>query len=269
MDDRFPPIVVEGLYKAYQRGHTKTPVLRGVDLRVERGECVFLAGPSGSGKTTLLSILGCILSPDRGQVRILQHEVHRLDPPARAAIRREKIGFLFQKLHLINGLTALENVCVPLMLRGKVGRAQRQRARDLLDRFGLHPKLASDPRNLSLGQCQRVALARALVGDPPLILADEPTASLDAENGAAIMQMIRQLTRDEGRTAVVVTHDPRIFPLADRILHLDEGCIAAAPSTAGSPIRPRPVPGLLPADFPAACPDRRLETVPPESPYFT
>ena len=187
------------------------------------GECVFLAGPSGSGKTTLLSIVGCILTPDRGRVRILDQDVLALDGPGRVTMRRDRIGFVFQRFHLIRGLTALDNVSVPLVLRGTPRRAAHRRAADLLDSVGLADKAAAQPQNLSAGQCQRVALARALAGDPQLILADEPTASLDAANGPEMMKLLRRLTTDEGKTAIVVTHDQRIFPFADRVLWLENG----------------------------------------------
>lgn len=219
-------ISVQGVEKAYRRGSTTTPVLNGVDLAVVPGECVFLAGPSGSGKTTLLSILGCILSADRGRVQILGQDVLSLDAPGRVALRRDRIGFVFQRFHLIRGLTALENVCVPLLLRATSRRAAHRRGMELLDAVGLADKAKVQPRNLSAGQCQRVAFARALVGDPELILADEPTASLDAANGPAMMKLLRRLTTDQRKTVIVVTHDQRIFPFADRVLWLENGRVA-------------------------------------------
>lgn len=219
-------IEARAVQKVYRRGTTLTPVLEGVDLAVERGECVYLAGPSGSGKTTLLSILGCILSADSGEVRVLGQDVARLDEPARIALRRDRIGFVFQRFHLIRGLTALANVCVPLVLQGTKPKVAHQRGMMLLEEVGLADKAHVEPRNLSAGQCQRVALARALVADPELVLADEPTASLDATNGQEVMGLLRRLTTQEGKTVVVVTHDPRIFHFADRIYRLDSGRIA-------------------------------------------
>ncbi len=222
-----PPIIqAEGVSKTFGRGATMAHVLDGVTLTVRRGECVFLAGPSGSGKTTLLSILGCILSPDGGTIRVLGKDLHLLNDDGRIAMRRDHIGFVFQRFHLIRGLSACHNVYVPLTLRGIGHRAARQRALDLLGAVGLADKAENHPRNLSAGQCQRVALARALAGDPQLILADEPTASLDAANGQDVMALLRRLTTDEGRTAVVVTHDPRIFRFADRICWLENGRVA-------------------------------------------
>lgn len=216
-------VQVSGLTKSYRRGDQDTPVLYGIDLDVAAGECVFLAGPSGSGKTTLLSILGCILTPDTGSVRLLGQEVATLNNQQRTVLRRDNIGFVFQKFHLIRGLTALENVCVPLQLRGERPRLAAARARELLAAVGLSDKLQSLPKNLSTGQCQRVALARALAVDPDIILADEPTASLDAASGHEALSLLRRLTTDFGKAAIVVTHDPRIFSFADRICHMDNG----------------------------------------------
>ncbi|MBN1588474.1 MAG: ABC transporter ATP-binding protein [Pirellulales bacterium] len=227
------PIAVstEGIHKSYRSGATVTPVLEGVDLVIRREQCVFLAGPSGSGKTTLLSILGCILSPDQGRVQILDQDISTLDEQARTAIRRNRIGFVFQRFHLIRGLTSLENVCVPLTLQGMPHHKAASRAADLLDAVGLSHRAHTHSHNLSSGECQRVALARALSADPDLVLADEPTASLDATNGQEVMKLLRRLTTEEGRTAIIVTHDQRIFPFADKVFHLENGRIA---ETAGS-----------------------------------
>ncbi len=221
-------VCVRNLHKAYRNGNVVAPVLNGVELAVERGQCVYLAGPSGSGKTTLLSVLGCILSPDDGEVEIYGHEIAALDEAQRIEFRRRLIGFVFQRFHLIRGLSALQNVCVPLMIRGMSRRSAERRARELLEAVGLADQATVHPQNLSAGQCQRVAMARALVGDPELILADEPTASLDARNGQEVMELLRRLTTQEGRTAVVVTHDQRIFRFADRVYWLENGRIANA-----------------------------------------
>ena len=223
--DDAPTIYLRGVSKAYCRGAAATTVLDEVDLTVRRGECAFLAGPSGSGKTTLLSILGCILAADRGRVELFGQDLASLGPHERTLLRRDRIGFVFQRFHLIRGLTALENVCVPMTLRGVAERAAHARARDLLQAVGLGQRLDADPRNLSAGQCQRVAVARALANDPALVLADEPTASLDAKNGQEVMRLLRRLVAQEGRTAVVVTHDSRIFSFADQIHWLENGRI--------------------------------------------
>ena len=219
-------VKVHNLHKAYRRGNLVAPVLRGVDLEIEPGRCVFLAGPSGSGKSTLLSILGCILSPDQGEVRICGQDLAALDDAGRIALRRHRIGFVFQRFHLIRGLSAWQNVAVPLVLRGEPSRQARRRALEMLDAVGLAQQAVAHPHQLSAGQCQRVALARALVGDPDLILADEPTASLDAANGQEAMDLLRRLVRQRGKTAIVVTHDQRIFHFADRVFWLENGRLA-------------------------------------------
>jgi len=214
-----------GLRKSYRSGATSTEVLRGIDLNVSRGECLFLAGPSGSGKTTLLSILGCVLNADQGTLFMLGQNVTDLAPKDQARFRLEKIGFAFQRFHLFSALTALENVLVPCDLLGIPRRESRQRALDLLAMVGLSDRAKYKATQLSMGQKQRVALARALAGDPAIVLADEPTASLDAEAGQTAMSLLKQLCGDLGKTAIVVTHDARIFPLADRILKLADGRI--------------------------------------------
>lgn len=221
---------VRDLHKSYRRGAIVTPVLRGVELAIPAGQCIFLAGPSGSGKTTLLSILGAILTPDRGEVTLFGQRLSALDDRQRIEFRRRHIGFVFQRFHLIRGLTALENVSVPLVLRGENPKRAARRAAELLASVGLADKAHRHPARLSAGQCQRVAIARALAGDPQLILADEPTASLDAAHGREAMELLRQLTSDQGRTTIVVSHDPRIFAFADRIFWLENGRLVASPS---------------------------------------
>jgi putative ABC transport system ATP-binding protein len=219
-------VALRNVSLAYRCPAATTPVLQGVDLEIGRGECLFLLGPSGSGKTTLLSILGCVLTPDDGQVSILGRDVGKLNGRALAELRRDHIGFVFQRYHLIRGLTALENVCVPLTLAGWDRATARGRGEELLAAAGLADKLHMHPARLSVGQCQRIALARALAADPALVLADEPTAALDAESGLAVMQLIRRLTVEAGKTAVVVTHDHRILHHADRVLTVDRGRVA-------------------------------------------
>jgi putative ABC transport system ATP-binding protein len=225
LDPRHLAVRAEDVGKTYGRGEAAVRVLDGVNLCVERGRSVFLAGPSGSGKTTLLSILGCILSPDVGRVEILGQDVSTLNAQQRTALRRDQIGFVFQRFHLIRGLTACENVGVPLVLRGTPPPVVRRHALILLEAVGLADKANVHSHNLSAGQCQRVALARALANDPELILADEPTAALDAANGHDMMELLWRLTTQEGRTAIVVTHDPRIFCFADRVYWLENGRI--------------------------------------------
>jgi putative ABC transport system ATP-binding protein len=221
-------VAVDEVHKAYGRGATATSVLSGVGLQVRSGECVFLAGPSGSGKTTLLSIIGCVLSADRGRVNVLGRDVRALSDAGRAALRRDAIGFVFQRFHLIRGLAAWENVGVPLVLRGQRPAEVRRRATELLAAVGLAQYALKPVHKLSVGQCQRVALARALANDPQLVLADEPTASLDAANGQEAMALLRRLTVNKGLAALVVTHDQRIFHFADRVLQLENGRIVGS-----------------------------------------
>lgn len=219
------PITVDctKVRKAYRRGSSVATVLVDVDLQVHAGEFIVLAGPSGSGKTTLLSILGCILRPDEGQVRVLGRDVGDLSASELATLRRDRIGFLFQRFHLIRGLSAVENVSVPLLLAGISEREAQRQAAERLAEVGLADFHKKDPRRMSVGQCQRVALARAVVNRPDLILADEPTASLDAESGQAAMKLIRRIVDEEHRTAIIVTHDTRVFKYADHVLELRGG----------------------------------------------
>jgi putative ABC transport system ATP-binding protein len=205
--------------------------LDGVDLDVKRGECVFLLGPSGSGKTTLLSIVGCVLQADAGRVEVLGRNIPTASTNELTELRRRQIGFVFQRFHLIRGLTALENVCVPLLLDDISSQTARRRGLELLELLDLSHKAKVQPAQMSVGECQRVALARALAANPPIILADEPTASIDAESGQRVMQLLRRVTVECGKTAIVVTHDSRILPFADRILSMERGRIMEVSSS--------------------------------------
>ncbi|MEQ8848796.1 ABC transporter ATP-binding protein [Botrimarina sp.] len=234
-------VSLRGVHKAYKRGGSATPVLRDVSLAISHGEAVFLLGPSGSGKTTLMSIVGCLLTADAGEVRVLGRDVTRLSLDERAALRRRRLGFVFQRFQLVRGLSAAENVAVPLRLDGWSSGAASKRAAGLLERVGLADRAHEAPHRLSVGQCQRVAIARALAAEPTIVLADEPTASLDAESGAAAMRLLRELTVDAGRTLVVVTHDHRIVPAAgskERIVAMDSGRVSETESRAKRGGRP-------------------------------
>jgi putative ABC transport system ATP-binding protein len=197
--------------------------LRDVDLAVARGECLFLVGPSGSGKTTLLSILGCVLSADSGVLQISGADVSSYSSTEQARFRREKVGFVFQRFHLFDALSAVENVQIAYDLLGTPKAQARQKSLELLSLVGLADKADSRVTQLSMGQRQRVALARALGGDPDLILADEPTASLDAESGYNAMRILKDLCQSLNKTVIVVTHDSRIYSMADRILKIADG----------------------------------------------
>jgi putative ABC transport system ATP-binding protein len=223
-----PAIATRELTKTYAEGATGVPALRGVDLDVHAGEMVMLVGPSGSGKTTLLSIMGCILSPSTGSVRIAGKEVSRLKQKELAPIRLAHIGFVFQGFNLFPTLTAGENVELMLDLKGIRGGAVKTRAQQLLEQVGIGEKYNSFPADLSGGQKQRVAIARALAGEPEIILADEPTAALDSHTGRNVIGMMNELAHGSGRAVVIVTHDSRLLEFADRTIRIEDGLIAPA-----------------------------------------
>lgn len=216
---------VHGLTKSYGDGETAFLALRGVDVEVKKGEFLMLVGPSGSGKTTLLSILGAVLKPTSGSYVLFGQDVGGAPDSQLTRIRSQEIGFIFQGHNLISSLSALDNVALMLALRGLSRTVAKGEAESILRAVGLGDKCHSLPRDLSGGQKQRVAIARALAGNPPLILADEPTSALDAENGRSISLLMKKLCRERGDTVVVVTHDDRIFDLADRIVRIEDGRI--------------------------------------------
>jgi putative ABC transport system ATP-binding protein len=218
-------IETRGVTKTFGSGALAVTALKGIDLTVRRGEFLMLVGPSGSGKTTLLSLLGCVLTPSEGELALFGEVVSKRPEHEMPRLRLAYIGFVFQAHNLIASLSAIDNVAFQLELRGQGRSAALREARALLERVGLGAKLDKRPRELSGGQRQRVAIARAVAGSPPLILADEPTASLDAESGLMVTEMLRELARERGHTVVVVTHDSRIFQLADRITHIEDGLI--------------------------------------------
>jgi putative ABC transport system ATP-binding protein len=206
-------------------GAAQIRALKGVDLALKGGELTLLMGPSGSGKTTLLSILGCMLTPTEGTVRVRGDLISGKTPEDLAKLRRENIGFVFQSYHLFPTLTAADNVRLALDVRGENGKDARDKSYAALARVGLSGKTGNYPRELSGGEQQRVAIARAVVGGPSVILADEPTAALDSENGKAIMGILADVAKDPGRGVLVVTHDPRLVPFASRIVHIEDGLI--------------------------------------------
>ncbi len=211
--------------KIYQ---TDTGVTRAVDavtLAVQNGEFVALVGPSGSGKTSLLAMLATLLSPNEGEIIIAGQSLMEMSDRERTRFRREKIGFTFQANNLVSYLTALENVELMLRLNGKYDRAGRERARELLARLGLGDRLNNLPRQLSGGQQQRVAIARALIHNPALVLADEPTASLDTERAYQVVQTFANLIHEQNRAGIMVTHDLRMTAFADRVVQMMDGKI--------------------------------------------
>jgi putative ABC transport system ATP-binding protein len=206
-------------------GASRVQALRGVTISLEGGQLAVLMGPSGSGKTTLLTVLGCMLSPTQGTVKVLGNSTEGLDAEGLAKLRRENVGFIFQSYHLFPTLNACDNVRLALDVRGKRGRAAVARAKETLAMVGLAHKAASLPIELSGGEQQRVAIARAIVGNPSVILADEPTGALDSENGHAVMTVLSQIAKDPARGVLVVTHDPRNSAFADRIVQIEDGRI--------------------------------------------
>jgi putative ABC transport system ATP-binding protein len=218
-------LAVEDARISFGEGDARVCALRGVSVMFDRGTLSLVMGPSGSGKTTLLSLLGCLLSPDEGTVFVDGVAVNELSGSEKTVLRRKKISFVFQAFRLLHSLSAIDNVALGLEIRdGK--RADRMViARELLLQFGLGDKLNREPNELSPGEKQRVAIARALAGNPPILLADEPTASLDAEAGRNICQILRNQVDQNGRTVVVVSHDPRWREFADRTITLSDGQI--------------------------------------------
>ena len=222
-------VELRGLTKTYGEGALALQVLRGIDLVVPPGEFMMLVGPSGSGKTTLLSILGCVLSPTSGEAWLFGDRLHGRRERDLPGMRLSYIGFIFQGHNLVPSLTAAENVAFPLELRGRSHKAAIAEAQETLAAVGLSDKFGKRPDELSGGQRQRVAVARAVAGRPPLILADEPTASLDAESGLQVTALLKQLSVDRGHTVMVVTHDNRIFHLADRTVYIEDGLLVPPP----------------------------------------
>ncbi len=220
-----PLLEAVNLAKDLGSGAGKVTALKGVTLTLNAGELTLLMGPSGSGKTTLLSVLGCILTPTDGTVRLCGHSTAGLSAEALALLRRDHVGFVFQSFHLFPTLSAIDNVRLALDIRGVGSRVGKAGSREALARVGLANKLRAFPHELSGGEQQRVAIARAIVGKPSIILADEPTAALDSENGRAIMKIIADIARQEGHAVLIVTHDPRLPPFADRIVHIEDGRI--------------------------------------------
>lgn len=220
-----PVLEATGLSKSYHRAGIRLQVLQDASMEVFSQEIVMIAGPSGSGKSTLLAILGGLLTPEAGTVIVDGVDAYGVRQAARARLRAEKIGYIFQKCHLFEGLSAAENVMMVAALQGKTRREARQQADELLAAVGLSEHATARASQMSLGQCQRVAVARALAANPKLLLADEPTASLDQRNGEEVVALIRELGKQAGRAAVIVTHDRRIFPYADRLLWVADGRI--------------------------------------------
>ena len=219
-------ITMENITKSYEMGTQVVHALRGVDMEIKEGEFVAIMGPSGSGKSTLMNIIGCLDIPNSGTYTIDGIDVSAMTDDEQAKIRNQRIGFVFQQFNLLSRTTAVKQVALPLMYAG-YGRAERTaRAKEALQAVGLGERMDHRPDELSGGQQQRVAIARALATNPSIILADEPTGNLDSETGAEIMEMLKQLNKENQLTIVMVTHDEKVAQQADRIVRLSEGRIA-------------------------------------------
>jgi putative ABC transport system ATP-binding protein len=216
---------LENATRVYEIGETETRALRGVNLTIEDGEFTAIVGPSGSGKTTMLQLMGCLDKPSSGRVLLKGKDVTKLSPNKRADLRKGTIGFVFQFFALIPGLTAYENIELPLLLTGTKGKQRRERVNELLEAVGLSQRAHHRPDQMSGGEQQRVAIARALATEPVLVLADEPTANLDTENGHQVMEIMQQLNAETGTTFVFATHDPRVIPFARRVIELRDGTV--------------------------------------------
>ena len=214
-----------GVTKTYGSGTAKVAALRGIDLDVYRGELLMLVGPSGCGKTTLISILSAILEQDEGQCEVFGKNLVSLNKEEKATFRGDTIGFVFQLFNLLPALTAIENVAIPLLLKGVAYQSAMKQAQVVLDSVGLTSRAEALPGQLSGGQQQRVAIARAIVHNPKLIVCDEPTSSLDHKTGHEMMKVLRDIAHGPDRTLIVVTHDHRILEFADRIARMDDGRI--------------------------------------------
>jgi len=218
-------VKIENVTRVYQIGKVETQALRGVNLSIMNGEFTALVGPSGSGKTTLLQMIGCLDQPTSGRVIINNKDVTTLNRNQRADMRRGTIGFIFQFFALIPTLTTYENVEMPLLLNGHTAKERHERVMELLKAVDLTDRANNRPDQLSGGQQQRVAIARALSAKPSMILADEPTANLDTENGKQVMEIMQKLNQETGVTFIFATHDPRVMSYAKRIVTLHDGMI--------------------------------------------
>lgn len=225
LDTNRPAVRAENVVMEFPNGSERLRVLHEVSLSIAYGRMTFLIGPSGSGKTTMLSILSGTLAPTSGVVEVMGERLDRMSDAQLVRFRRRRIGFIFQQYNLIGTLTAAENAAIPLIADGAPMEKATKKASELLDLLGLGAHIKKLPRQLSGGQQQRVAIARALAHDPALIVCDEPTAALDAQAGRAAMHLLEQAAKSPERAVLVVTHDDRIYPFADRILQIEDGRI--------------------------------------------
>ena len=223
-------VSIRNLFKSYKRGKEKVAVLAELNLEVDKGEFLALMGPSGSGKTTLLNIIGGLDKADKGEVTVAGQRLDKLSSGKLAKWRARHVGFIFQFYNLLPLLSAERNVDVPLLLTGLSAKQRKQNVAAALKLVGLDDRAKHRPNELSGGQQQRVAIARALVSDPDLLVCDEPTGDLDRETSESVLELLRALNREHGKTIVMVTHDPRAAEFASRCVHMDKGDLVAVPA---------------------------------------
>ncbi|MBT9893617.1 ATP-binding cassette domain-containing protein [Phocaeicola massiliensis] len=216
-------IKLTGINKIYRTNEIETLALENVNLDVEKGEFVSIMGPSGCGKSTLLNIMGLLDAPSRGKIEINGTSVENMKDKELAAFRNKTLGFVFQSFHLINSLNVIDNVELPLLYRKMPAKERTRLAKEVLERVGLSHRMRHMPTQLSGGQCQRVAIARAIVGNPEIILADEPTGNLDSKMGAEVMELLHKLNKEDGRTIVMVTHNEEQAKQTSRTIRFFDG----------------------------------------------
>lgn len=216
-------IKLEDVWKIYQLGKMELPVLKGITLDIPRGAFVVILGPSGSGKSTMLNMVGCLDLPTKGRVFLDGNDISKMSENQLAQARGQKIGFIFQQFNLLQNLSAMENVMLPMVFQGKAEKLRQARAKSLLTSVGLGDRINHRPTELSGGEQQRIAIARALSNDPEIIVADEPTGNLDSSNGKKIMETLTDLHKNAKKTIIVVTHDPTIANYSTQIVHIKDG----------------------------------------------
>jgi putative ABC transport system ATP-binding protein len=216
---------LRGVWKTYQMGEVQVAALSGMDLLVKKGEFLSIMGPSGSGKSTAMNMIGCLDVPSKGKIYLEEEDISKMSESDLAQIRGKKIGFIFQQFNLIMTLSALENVMLPMIFQNKLQSERVEKATKLLELVGLGDRLTHRPTELSGGQQQRVAIARALANDPEVILADEPTGNLDSKTGSTVIDFLKKLHEEEGKTIIMVSHDENVAKNADRIEYLKDGKI--------------------------------------------
>ena len=219
-------ICAENIEKHYGEGLNSVKVLKGISLNIHSGECVSIMGPSGAGKSTLLNLFGCIDSLNSGKLIVMNKDVSKLNTETLSSFRNKHIGFVFQQHNLLPEFTALENTIMPLLIRRTPSKTAKKEANELLAKFGLENRVTHKPTELSGGECQRIAVARAIIGKPNIILADEPTGSLDSVNSRLLIETMLELGKEYGITLIIVTHDLNIASMTERIIQMIDGAIA-------------------------------------------